>query len=114
MCRFFFISLCILASAILSNAERSGSSLGSLSVEVAHEDDRHEEWPSKTPNCLQPCGKGCFCMAAKHYHDIFFCDCTGRSQDTERIYRQEMAYADVIKHPDKQGQVNPEWSKKSK
>eukprot|EP00434_Breviolum_minutum_P014994 symbB.v1.2.013221.t1/scaffold890.1/size154879/7 len=49
----------------------------------------------------------------KHYHDIFFCDCTGRSQDTERIYRQEMAYADVIKHPDKQGQVNPEWSKKS-
>lgn len=61
-------------------------------------------------NCLQPCDDGCFCMAAKHFEDIFFCDCTGRSPETERIYRQEAFYADVVKHPDKRGTANPEWA----
>lgn len=97
-----------LCQASSSLADRSGT-LTEGALETEDPDDK--VWPAKKPNCLQPCGKGCFCMAAKHYDDIFFCDCTGRSADTERIYRQEMAYADVIKHPDKKGTVNAEWSK---
>ena len=26
---------------------------------------RCQVWPKERPNCLQPCGKGCFCMAAR-------------------------------------------------
>eukprot|EP00435_Cladocopium_sp_Y103_P044567 s674_g12.t1 len=107
--RSSYLAVAIFLSANPSLADRSGTLTGEGALETEDPDDK--VWPAKTPNCLQPCGKGCFCMAAKHYDDIFFCDCTGRSADTERIYRQEMAYADVIKHPDKKGTVNPEWSK---
>eukprot|EP00439_Symbiodinium_sp_Y106_P016479 s4461_g2.t1 len=44
---------------------------------------------------------------AKHFDDIFYCDCTGRNAENEKVYRQEFTYADLNKHPDKKGKACP-------
>eukprot|EP00439_Symbiodinium_sp_Y106_P023231 s4461_g2.t2 len=46
---------------------------------------------------------------AKHFDDIFYCDCTGRNAENEKVYRQEFTYADLNKHPDKKGKVDSAW-----
>ncbi|CAE7663416.1 unnamed protein product [Symbiodinium sp. CCMP2456] len=51
-------------------------------------------------------------MAATHNEDIYYCDCTGRNAENEKVYRQEFTYADLTKHPEKKGKVNPEWKKR--
>ncbi|CAK9029933.1 unnamed protein product [Durusdinium trenchii] len=105
----FWWSLCVRArgeraSAMLVEVQRS-------MMQAVGDEPPHEKEHVKKPNCLQPCDEGCFCNPAKHYEGIYFCDCTGRSSVAEHIYRQEEAYADLIKHPDKKGKVNPEWTK---
>ncbi|CAE7528492.1 unnamed protein product [Symbiodinium natans] len=98
------------ARILMADAERNFASLEDARIVHAVGDEMSTEvWPKERPNCLQPCGKGCFCMAAKHYDDIYFCDCTGRNAENERVYRQEFSYADLTKHPDKKGKVDPAW-----
>ena len=32
-----------------------------------------------------------------HFNDIYFCDCTGRNFENEKVYRQEFSYADLLR-----------------
>ena len=35
-------------------------------------------------------------LPRKHFDDIFYCDCTGRNAEKEKVYRQEFTYADLL------------------